>query len=86
MQYEPLSKLGSGSFGTVVLSQHNYSGVKVAIKQVDKKVIDKSFTLNGQKFCELQIMEEVSRGQCANMLELVESFEDATHFYIVTKF
>ena len=32
VQYEPLSKLGSGSFGTVVLSQHNYSGVKVAIK------------------------------------------------------
>ena len=31
-------------------------------------------------------MDEVSRGQCPNMLELVESFEDATHYYIVTKF
>jgi len=31
-------------------------------------------------------MEEVSRGQCPNMLELVESFEDDTHFYIVSKF
>jgi serine/threonine protein kinase len=85
LQYTPLAKLGSGSFGQVVLSRHNNSGVKVAVKQIDKTVIDQSFTQNNQKFCELDIMEEVCHGQCPNVIELVESFEDETHYYIVTK-
>ena len=33
-QYEPLGKLGEGSFGVVILSQHKNSQVKVAVKVI----------------------------------------------------
>jgi serine/threonine protein kinase len=80
-----MGKLGSGSFGSVVLSRHNYSGMKFAIKSIEKVKIENAFVRNNQKFCELQIMEEVCRGECPNLVELIETFADETHYYIVTK-
>ena len=81
-----MGPLGEGAFGLVVLSQHKYSGVKVAIKIISKGKIDRAFKVNDQVFQELKIMEEVSCGECPNILELIESFEDKDCFYIVTKF
>ena len=70
-----MGRLGQGSFGTVILGQHKYSGINVAIKVIEKKIIDETFVANGQVFAELEIMKEVT-GNCPNVLELVETFED----------
>ena len=45
-QYEPLGKLGEGSFGVVILSQHKNSQVKVAVKVIQKTKIDKVYKKN----------------------------------------
>ena len=57
----------------------------MAIKTTQKERIQKSFG-KVHVFNELGVMEEVCRGQCPNMLELIETFEDDTLYYIVTKF
>ena len=30
-------------------------------------------------------MEDLCRGGCPNLVEVIETFEDETHYYIVTK-
>ena len=84
-QYVPMGRLGRGAFGIVLLGKHKYSGIKVAIKVIDKKVIQETFDVNGQVFDELEIMKEVS-GNCPNVIELVESFEDENSYYCVTRY
>ena len=85
-QYEPIGKLGEGSFGVVVLSQHKYTQIKVAVKVIQKSKIDAVFTKNKQAFEELAISEEMARNNCQNILELVEVFEDNMAYYVVTRF
>ena len=45
-QYVPISNLGEGSFGLVVLSKHKFSDVKVAVKVIKKSLIEESFMAN----------------------------------------
>ena len=85
-QYEPLGKLGEGTFGVVILSQHKNSGVKVAVKVIQKGTIDKVYKKNKQHFEELEISKKIARSGCKNILELVEVFEDSVAYYVVTKF
>ena len=87
-QYEPMSKLGEGTFGVVILAQHKNSGVQVAVKVIQKQTIDKVYKKNKQHFEELEISEEIARSEtdCMNILELVEVFEDDMAYYVVTKF
>lgn len=85
-QYEPLGKLGEGSFGVVVLSQHKFSQAKVAVKVIEKAKINSVYLKNKQTFEELSISEEMARENCSNILDLVEVFEDDQAFYVVTKF
>ena len=47
-QYEPVAKLGEGSFGVVILSQHKNTGAKVAVKVIQKGTIDKVYKKNNQ--------------------------------------
>ena len=49
-QYTVLGKLGKGAFGIVVLAQHKYSEVKVAIKLIDKRQINQQFTEQDEIF------------------------------------
>ena len=79
-----MCKLGEGSFGSVFLAKHKLSGVSVAIKVISKERIAKSFNCNNEVFQELEIMREVSQGNCPNILKLVETFEDETYFTCVT--
>ena len=85
-QYVAQGKLGKGSFGVVVLAQHRFSKVKVAIKVVDKSKIVRHFTTHGQMFQELEVLKLCTYGQCQSVLPLIEHFEDTHYLYIVTKF
>lgn len=58
----------------------------VAVKIIQKNKINKVFGDAEASFCELILMEEVCQGQVANMLQLVESFEDASNYYTVTDY
>ena len=85
-QYEPISKLGEGSFGVVILSQHKNSGAKVAVKVIQKGTIDKVYKRNKQQFEELEISKEMAHSDCKNILDLIEVFEDDMAYYVVSKF
>lgn len=85
-QYEPIRKLCEGSFGKVILASHKLSGVLVAVKSISKSTIFQAFTLNGQKYEEIEIMEKICRGMSPHLLDLIEAFEDSDSFFIVTKF
>ena len=84
-QYKILKNLGEGSFGRVVLAEHKFTALKVAIKFVSKQTIEKSFTENDEKFQEIEIMEQLSSDD-SNVLKLVESFENDEYFVAVTRF
>ena len=58
--YQPIGRLGQGSFGLVILAQHKNSKVKVAVKIINKAKIQRAFGDNGQEFKELDIMHEVA--------------------------
>jgi serine/threonine protein kinase len=45
-QYIALGKLGEGSFGTVILSVHRFSNIKVALKIMNKDAITRTFINN----------------------------------------
>ena len=85
-QYEPLAKLGEGSFGVVILAKHRNSGARVAVKVIQKRVIDKVYKRNKQNFEELAVSKEMARADCENIIELIEVFEDQLTHYVVTKF
>ena len=85
-QYEPLGKLGEGSFGQVVLAKHKFSGAKVAIKVINKENTAKMFSGQMGQTGEVSIMEECNSGETSYILELIESFEDAESLYVVTKY
>ena len=85
-QYEPIAKLGEGSFGVVILSQHKNSGAKVAVKVIQKGTVNKVYMRNKQQFEELEISKEMARSDCKNILELIEVFEDDMAYYVVSKF
>ena len=85
-QYEAQGNLGDGTFGTVILAQHVFSKLKVAIKFMSKEKIENFFTTRNQAFSELELLKETSSAQCPNILELLETFEDSQYFFVVTKF
>lgn len=45
-----------------MLAKHKYSGVKLAVKLIEKANIASTFGAEGVSFNELELMEEVCRG------------------------
>ena len=84
-QFELIGKLGEGTFGIVVLGCHKISKDKFAIKVMKKEQITKVFEVNNEAFNEREILQEFSRSKNSNILELVDSFEDAENIFLVTK-
>lgn len=70
----------------MILARHSLSKALVAIKSISKSKIDSTFGKNGASFNELELMDEVCRGQVPNMLPMIESFESDTTYFIVTKY
>lgn len=58
--------------------------MKVAVKVVSKRQIDDVFKRNKEDFAEIELMDEVS--DCSNILTIIESFQDAEHVYIVSRY
>ena len=68
------------------MGKHKYSGAKVAIKVIDKANSARVFGQFNHADREVKLMEECSDGSAHNILEIIESFEDDTSQFVVTKF
>ena len=85
-QYEFLGKLGQGTFGIVLLAKHKLSGIRVAVKMINKRPIEKAFSkVENHVYQEIQVVNEIARANCSNTLELIETFENSEDYVIVTK-
>ena len=85
-QYKQIRVLGSGGFGKVFLCEHKNSKQEVAVKQINKTKIKRSFGRNGNTFSELEVMKEACRGSSAYIIDLLDCFEDSINYYTVTKY
>jgi serine/threonine protein kinase len=85
-QYEHLKQLGKGAFGTVSLYKHRNSGLQVAIKKVEKAKMDSLPAENGKVLSELEMSETITGFGQNNLVQTVETFEDALNYMIVTEF
>lgn len=84
-QYVPMKKLGEGSFGRVILAEHQNSKAHVAIKIINKAKIESAFKENGQEFIELELSQRMSKLNCDNLVKVFETFEDEENYCIVTE-
>jgi len=77
--YEFLSKLGEGAFGTVMLARDKRTDEQVAVKSVDKEMTTK---LNKEVHVmrEKKLMETLKH---PNIVELKSTFQDEKNLYFV---
>lgn len=77
--YEYLSKLGEGAFGTVMLARDKRTDEQVAVKSVDKEMTTK---LNKEVHVmrEKKLMETLKH---PNIVELKSTFQDEKNLYFV---
>ena len=85
-QYDPVRVLGEGAFGTVHLARHKLSQVRVAIKAVSKAKLEATYAGNSERYDEASIMKLCYESRSQNIIEIVESLEDAENHYIVCEF
>ena len=57
--YKIVQSLGEGAFGKVLLAKHRHSGLKVAVKMIDKTRIEKTFANLSQSYEELEVLEKL---------------------------
>ena len=85
--YDPVELIGKGSFGTVWLARVLVSGKPVAIKQVPKRLIDKSL---GSIQSEVEILSKIRGGGDTNnnpfIVTLLNYGQDSTNVYLVEEF
>lgn len=79
-RYSVTKEIGRGAFSIVSEAVDNSSQEKVAIKEIEKKFVDKdSLKLLSR---EIDIMKKVDH---VNVLKLLAIFENDTHLYLVTE-
>jgi serine/threonine protein kinase len=76
-------KIGEGSFGKVFSAQSILTQEKVAIKFVEKKGLRKDEI--EQQINEIEILRAACLANHPNILKLLDYFEDANSFYLVTE-
>ena len=80
--YQILSKLGSGSFASVWLAQHKLTGLKVAIKVVQKSSLDTADAL--MRFNrECALLKQIEHPFIAELFEIID---DSSAFYLVMEY
>jgi serine/threonine protein kinase len=75
-------QLGKGAFGKVYLGLHRITGLKVAIKTIDKSIIEDERTRR-KVFQEVYVMKRVNH---QNVIRLLEVFESSKHLMIVLEY
>lgn len=75
-------QLGKGAFGKVYLGLHRLTGLKVAIKTIDKSIIEDERTRK-KVFQEVYVMKKVNH---QNVIRLLEVFESSKHLMIVLEY
>lgn len=78
--------LANGYYGRVMLSKHRNSGYTAITKIIDKARIEKTFAQIREPYAEIEVMKQVCRGQVHGLLNMLDYFEDSSHFYVVTKY
>lgn len=64
------SRIGSGSFAVVRLATHRQSGMKVAVKEIDKKLLNPKVSENLLK--EISILSTVNHPNIIRFFEAIE--------------
>ena len=75
-------QLGKGSYGQVQLAVHKPSGVKVAVKKLDKRTI-KTPKMKETLRREIQIHKKLKH---VNIVRMYADLEDAQYIYLVMEY
>ena len=77
-----IKEIGNGSFGTVLLVQHNVTQAQYAIKAIDKRIKD---NIEEKPYFrrEMEIMYQINH---PNVVKLYGHFEDNTYCYFVMEY
>ncbi|KAL3533442.1 hypothetical protein ACH5RR_006963 [Cinchona calisaya] len=73
--------LGVGAFAKVKLAVHNMTGIKVAIKILDRQTLDESETMKVKR--EINIMTRLSHPHIVRLFEVIET---TSHIYVVMEY
>ncbi|CAI0469844.1 unnamed protein product [Linum tenue] len=74
-------RLGSGSFAVVWRASHRVSGLEVAVKEIDKKLLSPKVSANLRK--EISILSTIHH---PNIIRLYEAFETADRIYLILEY
>lgn len=80
--YEFVKCIGKGAFGKVTLGIHKLTGKYVAIKTIDKSLIQDEFSKR-KVFQEVYILKKIRH---SNIIRLLEVFESNKHYLMVMEF
>ena len=83
LQYKQIELISEGDFSDVLLQEHVNSKKRFIVKKIDKAKAWETFNSSMCTYQEIELMERVCRSQVPHMLQLVESFKDEKHFYLV---
>jgi len=80
--YSSVKLIGKGAFGKVILGIHKLTGKYVAIKTIEKKFMQDELSRR-KVFQEVYILKKIRH---ANVIRLLEVFEDTEHILIVMEY
>ena len=80
-KYEILSKLGSGSFGSVYLAINKYTNEKVAMKQIKKS--SANLLSDGEITDEIEILKNLDH---PDIVRIIESFNTKNSYILITEY
>jgi len=78
-EYTIIKELGSGSYTKILLAKYNSNGNECAIKQIDKKMVDKL-----EKHYEIHIEKQsLTQLKHPNIIKMNKAFQDDNYLYFV---
>ena len=81
--YKSLKKLGEGSYGTVHLVKHNYSGQLRAMKIITKKIIEDTEKADADILNEIEILKKMDH---PNIVKIFEFYNSTKNYYLITEY
>lgn len=73
-------KIGEGSFGRVYIGEQDKTGIKVAVKMLDKKTIDKDEYIKNALMAEISILKLL---KSPNIVGFYDVMESSNNYYLV---